>query len=103
MGLLAPRGGRCCRARAGACLPWGVGRWRVCKPTPTSYPPPRCRWFDGFDWEALAARKMEPPRLPKGDALSRLRDLAASERAQRPLPPDTPQQLAECHHVFKDF
>lgn len=33
-------------------------------------------WFLGFDWEALAARKMVPPRQPKDDAAKRIRDLA---------------------------
>lgn len=34
------------------------------------------RWFEGFDWNALAARKMVPPRQPKDDAAKRIRDLA---------------------------
>ena len=36
----------------------------------------RCRWFEGFDWEALAARRMDPPRRPRDDATKRIRELA---------------------------
>ena len=39
----------------------------------------RHRWFEGFDWEALAARKMVPPRQPKDDAAKRIRELAVSK------------------------
>jgi hypothetical protein len=35
----------------------------------------RHKWFDGLDWDALEARKMEPPRLPKDDSAKRLREL----------------------------
>jgi len=35
----------------------------------------RHKWFDGLDWDALEARKMEPPRLPKEDSAKRLREL----------------------------
>lgn len=37
-----------------------------------------CRWFEGFDWEGLAARKIAPPRKPKDDAAKRIRELAVS-------------------------
>ena len=38
----------------------------------------RHKWFDGLDWDALEARKMEPPRLPKDDSAKRLRELTVS-------------------------
>ena len=41
----------------------------------------RHRWFDGFEWEGLAARRLPPPRAPRDDAAKRLRELAVSERA----------------------
>ena len=36
------------------------------------------RWFEGFDWEALAARKVAAPRRPRDDAAKRIRELAVS-------------------------
>lgn len=33
------------------------------------------KWFEGLDWDALEARKMEPPRRPKEDSAKRLREL----------------------------
>ncbi|KAL4457253.1 hypothetical protein ABPG75_012118 [Micractinium tetrahymenae] len=44
------------------------------------------RWFESFDWEALAARK-----------------LADNERKQRAQPKETPEELAEAEAVFADF
>ena len=38
----------------------------------------RHKWFDGLDWDALEARKMEPPRQPKEDSAKRLRELTVS-------------------------
>ena len=38
----------------------------------------RHKWFDGLDWDALEARRMEPPRLPKDDSAKRLRELTVS-------------------------
>ena len=38
----------------------------------------RHRWFEGFDWEALAARKLQAPRQPRQDAAKRIRELAVS-------------------------
>jgi hypothetical protein len=35
----------------------------------------RHKWFEGLDWEALAARKVEPPRKPKEDSAKRLKEL----------------------------
>lgn len=34
------------------------------------------RWFEGFDWEALSARKVPAPRKPRDDAAKRIRELA---------------------------
>lgn len=36
------------------------------------------RWFESFDWEALAARKLAAPRKPRDDAAKRIRELAVS-------------------------
>jgi len=64
----------------------------------------RHRWFDGFDWEALSARKMVPPRQPKDDAAKRIRDLATQERKHGARPPkETPEELMEANKVFEDF
>ena len=35
----------------------------------------RHKWFEALDWEALEARKVEPPRRPKDDSAKRLREL----------------------------
>ncbi len=35
----------------------------------------RHKWFEGLDWEALEARKVEPPRRPRDDSAKRLREL----------------------------
>lgn len=39
------------------------------------------KWFEGFDWDALAARKIAAPRKPRDDAAKRIRELAVSARA----------------------
>ena len=36
------------------------------------------KWFEGFDWDALAARKIAAPRKPRDDAAKRIRELAVS-------------------------
>ena len=46
----------------------------------------RHKWFDGLDWDALEARKMEPPRLPKDDSAKRLRELTVSSPLRRVIP-----------------
>ena len=46
----------------------------------------RHKWFDGLDWDALEARKMEPPRLPKDDSAKRLRELTVSASLLAHLP-----------------
>eukprot|EP00887_Chlorella_sp_A99_P002633 scaffold6.g2633.t1 len=81
------------------------------------------RWFEGFDWEALAAKKargcwwrrrwcccgggargrMAPPRKPKDDAAKRIRDMIDNERRQATQPKETPEELEECQQVFRDF
>ena len=64
----------------------------------------RHKWFEGFDWDALAARKMAPPRQPKDDAAKRIRDLATQERKHGMRPPkETPEELMEANKVFEDF
>jgi cGMP-dependent protein kinase 2 len=44
----------------------------------------RHKWFEGLDWEALEARKMEPPRRPKDDSAKRLRELTVRSLAHSP-------------------
>lgn len=36
------------------------------------------KWFEGLDWEAMAARRVQPPRVPQDDAAKRMRELAVS-------------------------
>ncbi|CAG9463429.1 unnamed protein product [Pedinophyceae sp. YPF-701] len=60
------------------------------------------KWFDGFDWDALAARKMPAPRVPKNDAAKRLRDMAEQE-ARQEAPNETMEELQECQLVFASF
>jgi cGMP-dependent protein kinase 2 len=43
-------------------------------------------WLETFDWEALAARKMAPPRNPKDDAAKRIRELAVSVNSMQFFP-----------------
>jgi cGMP-dependent protein kinase 2 len=61
------------------------------------------KWFEGMDWEALAARRVEPPRLPQEDSAKRIKELADGERKQKPPPKESPEELAECELVFADF
>ncbi|KAL4446356.1 hypothetical protein ABPG77_003163 [Micractinium sp. CCAP 211/92] len=61
------------------------------------------RWFESFDWDALAARKLAAPRRPRDDAAKRIRELADTERKQRAQPKETPEELAEAEAVFADF
>lgn len=61
------------------------------------------KWFEGFDWDALAARKIAAPRKPRDDAAKRIRELAETERKQRNQPKETPEELAEAEAVFADF
>ncbi|BDA41611.1 cGMP-dependent protein kinase 2 [Coccomyxa sp. Obi] len=63
----------------------------------------RHKWFEGLDWEALEARKVEPPRRPRDDSAKRLRELTDNERKQKREPKETPEELQECEMVFADF
>ncbi len=40
----------------------------------------RHKWFEGLEWEALEARKVEPPRRPRDDSAKRLRELTVRTR-----------------------
>ncbi|EFJ42034.1 hypothetical protein VOLCADRAFT_97912 [Volvox carteri f. nagariensis] len=62
-------------------------------------------WFAGFDWDALAARRMDPPRKPKEtDSSKRKAELAEAHRAEPREPANaSPQEMAEWDRVFKDF
>lgn len=37
----------------------------------------RHKWFDAIDWDALGARRVEPPRKPRDDSAKRLKELQA--------------------------
>ena len=37
------------------------------------------KWFEGLDWDALEARKLQPPRKPKEDSAKRLKELTVSQ------------------------
>ncbi len=45
----------------------------------------RHKWFESLDWEALGARKLEPPRIPKDDSAKRLRELTVRAKFGHPL------------------
>jgi len=63
----------------------------------------RHRWFDGFDWDALEARRTLPPRKPRDtDVSKRLRDLTDTERATRRTR-ESVEDLQESEAVFADF
>ena len=59
-------------------------------------------WFEGFDWEALSARRVEAPRKPKNDSEKRIQEIMDAE-ATKEKPEEDPQELAECEVVFADF
>jgi len=61
-------------------------------------------WFKGFDWDALASRRMEPPRKPKDeDSAKRKAELTESHKAEPREPTATPEELSEWETVFRDF
>mmetsp|Transcript_9485 Transcript_9485/g.18847 ORF Transcript_9485/g.18847 Transcript_9485/m.18847 type:complete len:775 (-) Transcript_9485:155-2479(-) len=61
-------------------------------------------WFDSFDWESLAARKMIPPRQPKDDAAKRIRELANGERkGGNRVAKESKEELMEATKIFEDF
>ncbi|KAL6770719.1 FAP295 [Auxenochlorella protothecoides x Auxenochlorella symbiontica] len=63
----------------------------------------RHAWFEGFDWDALEARKMDPPRRPKGqDATKRIQELTEGERHEKPHQ-ESAEEMEECEAVFADF
>ena len=41
----------------------------------------RHKWFDAIDWDALEARRVEPPRKPRDDSAKRLKELQAYPNA----------------------
>ena len=61
------------------------------------------KWFEGLDWEALAARRIEAPRKPKNDSDTRIKEIQETERTEDRPPPETAEELAECEVVFADF
>lgn len=61
------------------------------------------KWFEGLDWEALAARRTEAPRKPKNDSDKRIKEIQDVERAEEKPPQETPEELEECEQVFVDF
>lgn len=64
----------------------------------------RHAWFQVFDWDSLAARKMIPPRSPKDDAAKRIRDLMNSERkGLNKVPKESAEDLREANRIFEDF
>eukprot|EP00951_Prasinocladus_malaysianus_P026908 scaffold240046_cov40-Prasinocladus_malaysianus.AAC.1 len=60
-------------------------------------------WFTGLDWDALEARKMPSPRIPKDDSAKRISELAAAQKAQRQVITETAEEIAEAEAVFADF
>lgn len=67
-----------------------------------AHPLPR-QWFAGFDWEALAARRLQPPRVPQeSDFAKRKAELEATHAAAAP-PAVSPAELAEADRIFADF
>ncbi len=42
------------------------------------------KWFEGVDWEALAARRIEPNRLPQEDSAKRIKELAVRPLSHYP-------------------
>jgi cGMP-dependent protein kinase 2 len=64
----------------------------------------RHAWFAGFDWGALEARRMVPPRAPRDDAARRIRELADAERRRGARAPrEGAEELAEATKIFEDF
>ena len=46
----------------------------------------RHKWFDAIDWDALEARRVEPPRKPRDDSAKRLKELQARPSLGLDLP-----------------
>lgn len=62
----------------------------------------RHKWFEGLDWDALAARRIEAPRRPKNDSEKRIAEIVEAEAMEEAREED-PNELAECEVVFADF
>jgi len=60
-------------------------------------------WFKKFDWDALAARRIIPPRQSKDDAAKRVRDLMNKERKGVKVPRESADDLKEALRIFEDF
>lgn len=60
------------------------------------------KWFDGLDWTALEARRLEPPRAPKNDSAKRIMEISEME-ATEAIPEEDPAEMAECDVVFANF
>lgn len=61
------------------------------------------KWFEGFDWEGIAARNVQPPRKPKNDSDKRIREIVEAEASEERPVQETSEELAECEAVFADF
>jgi cGMP-dependent protein kinase 2 len=62
----------------------------------------RHKWFEGLDWDALGARRLEAPRKPKNDSEKRVQEIMEAE-AHEERPEEDANELAECEVVFADF
>lgn len=60
------------------------------------------KWFEGLDWTALEARRLEPPRRPKDDSAKRINEMNEAD-PNEPKPEEDPAELAECEVVFANF
>lgn len=66
-----------------------------------------CSWpalvltiIQGFDWEALASRRMDPPRKPKdSDSAKRKSELTEAHQGDAREPTATDEELAEWDKV----
>ncbi len=59
-------------------------------------------WFAGFDWEALAARKMAAPRVPNPADSAKRKDELAAAPARAAAEPSA-EELATYEELFADF
>lgn len=60
-------------------------------------------FLQGLDWDALEARKMPAPRIPKDDSAKRLQELNQQQKQQPPQHNESPEEIAECEAIFADF
>ncbi|GAX76576.1 hypothetical protein CEUSTIGMA_g4022.t1 [Chlamydomonas eustigma] len=63
------------------------------------------KWFEGFNWAEMEARRNIAPRKPReSDINKRIKELMETERRTAgKTPKETPEELAECEAVFSDF